>query len=103
MTTVRVRYRENDRGMKKVAKARAVVDGTKAIAELIARDVKSATGSPHLKPYGRRMIVDETETGALVGTNWGPAVPIEFGTVDTPAHRILLGAAERNSKRIEFS
>jgi hypothetical protein len=104
MSTVRVRYVENDRAMLDVAKMGVVLDGTKAIAEKIADDVsRSTSGSRTLRPYGKRMVVDETETGALVGTDWGPAVPVEFGTIDTPPNRILLGAAERNAKRIELS
>lgn len=102
MMGVRMKLHETE--IERVAKTRQVVDGAVKIGEKVADDVKAETsGSSTLRPYGTRMIVAETEAGATVGTDWGPAVPIEFGTIDTPAKRILLGAAERNAKRIEFS
>ena len=41
------------------------------------------------------------KTIVRVGTSWGPAVPVEYGTARTPAHRILLSAAEKEG-RVEF-
>lgn len=65
-------------------------------AEAIAADVTSSTSSSkYLSPYGERMFVEETETGARVGTTWGPAVPIEFGSLHTAPKRILCSIAER--------
>jgi hypothetical protein len=91
---VKTRTELHERAIDDVARTRQVVEGTTKVAGEIADDVKFATsGSAHLRPYGKRMIVESTDWGATVGTNWGP---------DTPAKRILLGAAEKHG-RIEFS
>lgn len=71
--------------------------------EQIERDVQARTeGSSTIRPFGRMMSVDELDGFVRVGTSWGPAVPVEYGTDDTPAQRVLLAAAEANG-RVEFS
>lgn len=91
-----VRYRENVAAIERVAESQAVADGTLKVADSIAADTKAATsGSRRLRQFGRRTVTDNTDTGARVGTTWGPAVPVEFGTIRTPAHRILTTIAGR--------
>lgn len=86
-----------------VALSPRVLNKTRGIAEDIRSDVEARTSSSStIKPYGRRMSTENTETGTRVGTSWGPAVPVEYGTVNTPAHRILTGAAERSPGRTEI-
>ena len=99
-----VRYVENRAVIEALGTFGSVLDGTREIAESIADDVKKSTGSSsRLKPYGERMVIENTATGTRVGPDWGPSVPVEFGTARTPAKRILLGAAERSGGRVEFS
>lgn len=94
LTNARVRL--HDRAIGAVATTAQVQAGARKIADGIADDVRARTSSSStIRPFGDRLSVDSTELGARVGTSWGPAVPVEFGTVNTPAHRILTGAAER--------
>jgi hypothetical protein len=72
------------------------------VGDRITNDVKSSvSGSKRLAQFGKKMGNQNTATGIRVGTSWGPAVPIEYGTVNTPPKRILLGAAEKNGT-VEF-
>jgi hypothetical protein len=92
------RMTKHERAILKVLESQAVQDGTDDIATDISVAVKARTsGSSTLKPFGRRTQVSKTEKGSRVGTSWGPAVPVEFGTVRTPAHRIMTTAAEQNA------
>lgn len=92
----------HDPAIVRVARHRQVIDGVMKVADKIEQDVKSETAnSKTVRPFGRMMSVVETDTGARVGTSWGPAVPVEYGTVRTPAHRILLGVAEK-AGRVTF-
>lgn len=86
---------------------RRVLAGMEDLADDITRDVRSQTsGSSTLRPYGKKMTKERTRDGRKVkirvGTSWGPAVPVEYGTFKTPPKRILLGAAERTGGRVEF-
>lgn len=68
----------------------------------IIKDVKARTGrSRTLKPYGRKMSKVPVDGRLRVGTDWGPAVPAEYGTYNTIGERVLLDAAEKNG-RVEF-
>ena len=79
-----------------------VLDGLADVGEEISDDVKSSTSrSRTTRPFGRMMSVTKSTDGVRVGTSWGPAVPVEYGTIRTPAKRILLSAAERKG-RVEF-
>ena len=71
-------------------------------ADAITKDVKARTGrSSTLRPYGRKMSTEPIDGRLRVGTDWGPAVPVEYGTVRTRGERILLDAAEKNG-RVDF-
>lgn len=79
-----------------------VLEGLADVGDKISQDVKSSTSSSRtVRPFGRMMSVEKSVDGVRVGTSWGPAVPVEYGTIRTPAHRILLTAAERHG-RVEF-
>ena len=76
-----------------------VIAGTLEVADNISVAVKTdLQGRRTLKGYGRKMVTGPTEQGARVGTTWGPAVPVEFGTYSQPGHRFLETAAERFGK-----
>jgi len=76
-----------------------VIRGTDDAADKITGHVRNRVkGSPHLKPYGDRMRKTRTKKGTNVGTTWGPAVPVEFGTFRHAPKRILLSAAEKVGK-----
>lgn len=94
-----VRMRTNDKVIAGLLSAKGMLDAAEDVAEDIGNDVKSSTSSSaRLKQFGRRIVVDKTERGARVGTTWGPAVPVEYGTVRTPPLRILTSAAERHGR-----
>ena len=99
MTSLRftnARVRVNERVVAKLVEADGVGNACLEVAEDIGQDVKSSTsGSRRLAQFGKKIVADRTETGARVGTTWGPAVPVEFGTYRTPPLRILTSAAER--------
>ena len=86
----------HDSVIERLPSERGVGEELLEVAEDISAEVKAQTaGSRRLKQYGRKMVADRTETGARAGTTWGPAVPVEFGTFQTPAHRILTNIAAR--------
>lgn len=92
----------HDREIEKVATIRGVLSQLVDVADGIGDDVKArASGSATLRPLASRVETGEHDSGAWVGSDWGPLVPIEFGTSDTPGQRILLGAAEK-AGRVEF-
>lgn len=101
------RTKLHERQIEAAIEDRRVLAGMEDVADEITRDVRARTsGSSTLRPYGKKMTKDRTRDGRKVkirvGTSWGPAVPIEYGTFRTPAKRILLGAAERTGGRVEF-
>ena len=92
--------RTNDKVINALLTARGMLDAAQDVGEEIRRDVISTTSSSStLKPYGRKMVVGPTENGYRVGTTWGPAVPVEYGTASTPAHAILRNAAAKYGAR----
>lgn len=92
----------HDPAIELVALNPQVLLGLSKVGDQITRDVESSTsGSKRLAPFARFMSKERSEKGLRIGTSWGPAVPIEYGTVRTPAKRILLGAAEKNGT-VEF-
>jgi hypothetical protein len=96
---IRTRTEVNDRVVDDVATMPGVLDKLADVGDKISADVKRSTGSSRTtRPFGRMMSVTKTETGVRVGTSWGPAVPVEYGTYRTPARRILLSAAEKAGK-----
>lgn len=98
----RFRTKLHEPAIAAVAVLPRVLDALSDVGEEISDDVKSSTSSSRtVRPFGRMMSVEKSATGVRVGTSWGPAVPVEYGTARTPAHRILLSAAERRG-RVEF-
>lgn len=91
-----VRTRLHERSILTVQVSPQVLAGTLKVADDISVATK-ADLQPHrtLVGYGRKMVTGNTAKGARVGTTWGPAVPVEFGTYRTPAHRFLETAAAR--------
>lgn len=94
------------KAIERLAGASVVLDELDDVAEKIERNVKTETSrSRTLRPYGRKMSRERVGSGKKtrirVGTSWGPAVPVEYGTIRTPAKRILLTAAEREG-RVSF-
>lgn len=86
-----------------VASDRRVIDGLNPVAANIVDDVRrTVSGSRTIKPMGSRIVRSVTDRGVRVGTTWGPAVPVEYGTIDTPPQRVWLGAAERFGGKVRF-
>ena len=100
------RTKVHEKAVEAALEDRRVLRGMEDVADEIVSGVKSRTsGSSTVAPFGRKMTKDRTRDGRKVkirvGTTWGPAVPVEYGSADTPAQRILLGAAEK-AGRVEF-
>jgi len=94
---------KHEAAIKAVALTGEVIDKVTDIADKITSDVSTRTSSSStIRPFGDMMETSRTEDGVRVGTSWGPAVPVEYGTYKTPAHRIVLGAAERGPGRLEL-
>ena len=98
----KVRTEVDKKAIEKFGASRELLRELFPTGDEISERVKSATsGSSTVSPFGRKMSVEEVDGKVRVGTSWGPAVPVEYGTIRTPAKRILLGAAEKIG-RVEF-
>lgn len=92
----KARVELHDRVIDNLAGDPGIGDELYDVADEISAEARAtARRSKRTKPFGERMVADTTETGARTGSTWGPAVPVEFGTVDSPPQRILTNAAER--------
>ena len=97
--TTRVNIKLNDAVIDAVADDPGIADALVDVADEINFETRTTTArSARLKPFGERMVAGTVEGGARVGTTWGPAVPVEFGTIDSPPGRVLTAAAERVAK-----
>ena len=95
----RTRVKLHERAIAEVVQARGVSRELVGVADDIADDVRQSTSSSRrIKRFGQEMRTEATETGARAGTSWPIAHIIEYGTIRTPAHRIMTRAAERHGR-----
>ena len=96
----------NEKKLAAALEDRRVLAGMEDLADSITKEVKRETSkSRYLRPFGKKMSTDRVRTGKKsvrirVGTSWGPAVPIEYGTYNTVGQRILTTAAENAAGKI---